>query len=61
MTKRYSIETEQSFFVTYEVRAGSPDEAWQKLLDESPEADCHDQSPGPITGDRSDASIIEET
>ena len=48
----YNIQTEQSFSVTYEVEADSPQEAWETLLFGSiNEAECVDQAPGEIIGD----------
>lgn len=51
----YIIQTTQEFSVTYRVTAESPDEAWTFLT--SGFAENEDQSPGPITGHRDDASI----
>lgn len=54
----YSIQTEQSFSVTYEVDAESPEEAWEALLFGGiGEAECVDQSPGEIIGEIEDAFI----
>lgn len=52
---KYRITTTQEFFVTYDVEANSPQEAWDALWNGA--GDCTEQIPNIITGTKTDADI----
>lgn len=54
---KFLIQTEQRFYVTYEVEAEDAREAWDELMDGN--GDCDDQTPGEIIGEYENASIEE--
>lgn len=58
---RFTIQTEQSFGVTYEVDdVATPEEAWQAIIDPGTQVECSFQSPGDIIGSFEDAVITED-
>lgn len=56
----YRVETTQEFLVTYKVEGDSYDDAWDNLMDSDGEAECVEQIPSRMLGDRASAVIVED-